>query len=100
MSYLDGFFITDSPDNPHTDVIDLGEIWLVHTDVLQNLDHTLPHTDTTVLLRNGNRKFPDDILDWKARGELLLLWRALLYFEISTQDPGCILTRILSAIMS
>ena len=60
MLYLYGFFIADSPNNSNTDVIDLGEIRLIHTDVLQNLDNTLPHTDTTVLWRNETR--PDGIL--------------------------------------
>lgn len=49
ITYLDGLLITDPPDHPEADVIDLGEVWLHDAYVLQDPDHSLPHTHTRVL---------------------------------------------------
>ena len=47
--YLNALFIPDSSDDLDANLTDLGEVWLHHTDVLQDLDNTLAHTHTCVL---------------------------------------------------
>ena len=47
--YLNALFIPDSSDDLDTNLTDLGEVWLHHTDILQDLDNTLTHTHTCVL---------------------------------------------------
>lgn len=47
--YLNALFIPNSSDDLDTNLTDLGEVWLHHTDVLQDLDNTLAHTHTCVL---------------------------------------------------
>jgi hypothetical protein len=81
-NYLDGLLITDSPNNPDTDIIDLRKVWLINTDVLQDFNNTLSHTDTTVLYKKGG----------KIRYILSTLQEKVIAMLV--------LTRILSAIMS
>ena len=47
--YLDSFFVSDPSDHLDTDLIHFGEVWLKHTDVLQDLDHSFANTHTCVL---------------------------------------------------
>ena len=56
--YLNALFIPDSSDDLDANLTDLGEVWLHHTDVLQDLDNTLAHTHTCVLENKNSHTKP------------------------------------------
>lgn len=51
---LDAFLIIDPADHPHTHLSNLTESWLLQTNVSEDLDHSFPHADTSVLYTKYN----------------------------------------------
>lgn len=49
--YLNAFFIVDPSDHLHTHLRDLVEGGLLQTDVSQDLNHPLSHTNARILQR-------------------------------------------------
>lgn len=52
-THLDALLVVDPADHLDTHLSDLVESGLLQTDVSQDLDHPLPHTDTRVLETRG-----------------------------------------------
>ena len=50
--HLDAFLVVDSPNHLETNLIHFGEVRLCQANVLEDLDHSLAHTDTSVLHNN------------------------------------------------
>ena len=46
---LNAFFVTNSPDHSDTDVTYLRKVRLKDTYILQNFDHSLSHTNPSIL---------------------------------------------------
>ena len=49
LSYLNAFFIVDTPNHLVAYVVDLREVRLSHADVLQYFDYSLTNTNTSIL---------------------------------------------------
>lgn len=51
-AYLNALFVVDPSDHLHTHLCDLVEGWLLQTDVSQDLNHPLSHTNARILQRS------------------------------------------------